>query len=182
MHDTHPLPLHLTPATLTEFCRQVCRRSPDPAQALQQLTTVQALIGRCVADRTHPAYTQASAYLDRQLEELRAALLARHAAQLGDALRRRDQDGIAHSFRTLSRGGFGHAAAHAWEQLDTETRIACGHWLSGWHRDAHHRASAASPYPDAADFRAAGIPLETYLAIRELLAITAPADHTDERI
>lgn len=173
MHDTHPLPLRLTPVRLAEFCRQLRQRNADPAQALQQLTTVQALLGLCVEDRTHPAYVQASEYLNAQLDELRTTLLTRHAVQLGDALRRRDQDSIANSFRSLSRSGFALAAAHAWEQLDIETRTACAHWLTEWHRDAHRRASAASPYPDAPDFRAAGIALETYLAMQELLTTVA---------
>jgi hypothetical protein len=168
MHDTHPLPLHLTPARLSEFCRQVRQRCADPAQALQQLTAVQALLGLGIADRTHPAYVQASGDLATQLEELRAELLARHAGQLAEALRGHDADGVARSFAALSRSGFADAAGRAWMLLDAGLQGDCARWLSGWCADARSRAEAASPYPDAPDFRAAGIALETFLAMDEL--------------
>lgn len=168
MHDTHPLPLRLTPARLAEFCRQLRQRA-DPAQALQQLTTVQALIGLCIEDRTDPAYVQANEFMAGQLEDLRDGLLAQHASRLDAALRERDPDAIARSFGTLSRSGFATAAARAWQRLDATLHDDCAHWLMAWCADARTRADAASPYPDAPDFRAAGIAVETYLALRDLL-------------
>ncbi|MFP5506301.1 MAG: hypothetical protein ACLGH6_08890 [Gammaproteobacteria bacterium] len=168
MHATRPLPLRLTPDRLADFCRQLRQRCPDPAQALQQLTAIQALIGIGVDDRADPAYVQAAAQLNAQIEELRAALLARHAADLATALRERDERHIARSFVALSRSGFAAAAAATWQQLETSARDECTRWLEAWCADAERRAAAASRYPDAPDFRAAGIDLETYLALQEL--------------
>ena len=168
MHDTQPLPLQLTPALLAEFCRQIRLRCDDPAQALQQLTAVQALLGACVTDRAHPAYGKARATLDTHLETLRAAVLDRHAAALANAMRERDAAAVAHSFVALSRSGFAAAATRAWALLDAALRPACGEWLGIWCADAEARAAAASRFPDAPDYRAAGIALESVLAMQEL--------------
>lgn len=168
MHDTQPLPLQLTPALLAEFCQQIRRRCDDPAQALQQLTAVQTLLGTCVADHNHPAYGMARAILDTHLEALRAAVLDRHAAALASAVRGRDAAAVAQSFTALSRSGFAAAAAGAWSLLDADLRPACGQWLGAWCADAAARAAAAGRYPDAPDYRAAGIALENVLAMQEL--------------
>lgn len=168
MHDTQPLPLRLTPARLADFCRQVRRRCADPVHALQQLTAVQALLGTGIDDRADPAYVQASALLNAQIEELRAALLSQHAEDLATALRERDERRIARSFGVLSRSGFAEAAAAAWQRLDASKRGECARWVREWCEDAQRRASAASRYPDALDFRAAGIAPESYLAMQEL--------------
>lgn len=168
MNTSSPIPLHLTPARLAEFCRQLRQRTPDPAQALQLLTTLQAFLGLCTADRNHPAWQQAQRDLDAQIEELRTTLLAQHAAQLGDALRAQDTATITRNFMALSRSGFAEAALRTWSRLDAAARSTGRQWLREWTHTALQRANAASRYPDAPDFRAAGIALETYLAMEEL--------------
>lgn len=176
MPDTCLIPLELSPARLDDFCRQLRQRTPDPALALQLLTTLQAFIGVCAVDPSAPGYQRARGELDKHLEELRAALLDHHAARIGMALRLCDTDALARSFTALSRSGFADAATRAGAVLADADRTAVLHWLSGWLEDARRRADAASRYPDAPDFRAAGVALETYLALKELHGILQPHD------
>lgn len=168
MPDTRPIPLRLTPERLTEFCRQIRQRSGDPAQALHALTTLQAFLAVCVEDDGHSGYREARSELEAQLEALRDDLLDRHADRIADALRRQDVAAISGSFGALSRSGFANAAARAWAAVAVAERPDRLRWLETWIRDARQRACAAGRYPDAPDFRAAGIALEDCLALEEL--------------
>lgn len=176
MNVSTPIPLHLSPERLADFCRQLRQRTPDHAQALQLLTTLRAFLGMCVEDRNHPSWLAAQRDLDALTEELRTALLAQHAAQLGDALRQHDTAIITRSFMALSRSGFAAAAASAWTRLEPHARSDGLTWLNAWTQDARQRAVAAGRYPDAPDFRAAGIALETCLAMEELRDVAEKVD------
>lgn len=171
--ETRPFPLHISPARLARFCHQLRRRSGDAARALHALSTVQALLGHCIDDPTHPGYAQARRHLDLQLEELRTELIAQHAAQIGLALHAHDTGALLGSFQSLSRSGFAAAVTQAWESLGRPQRADARNWLAGWTQAARQRAQSASRYPDAPDFRAAGIALDDYLVMEELHGIVA---------
>lgn len=173
MSDAAPFPLHISPARLTAFCHQLRQRSGDAALALHALTAVQSLLGICVDNPEHPGYVQARRHLDGHLEELRGTLVAQHAALIGMALRTRDCNALLRTFQALSRSGFAVAAVQAWESLDSPQRAAAFRWLSDWTQDARQRAQAASRYPDAPDFRAAGIALDSFLMMEELHGVVS---------
>lgn len=166
--DSRSFTLTLSPSRLADFYRQLRQRARDPAQALQQLTTAQALIGLGNDHRDHPIYRQARQDLEEQLEQVREELLAWHAQRLSTALQEQDSAAIAQCFHALSRSGFSECVSLSWQQLAPAARDQCGLWLEDWCRDAQQRATAASHYPDAPDFRAAGVDLETYLAMTDL--------------
>jgi len=121
------------------------------------------------------ACQRARALLDVEIEALRARLLEEHRATLARALAGRDAVAITASFTALSRSGFRAAAAQTWAGLDAPARTAAAQWLRAWCEDARRRAAAASRYPDAPDFRAAGIAAETFLALNELRDVGADA-------
>lgn len=99
---------------------------------------------------------------------MREELLAWHAQRLSTALQEQDSAAIAQCFRALSRSDFNECASLSWQQLAPAARVLCSLWLEDWCRDAQQRATAASRYPDAPDFRAVEVDLETYLALTEL--------------
>lgn len=171
MPDDSPFSLQLSPARLATFCDQHRQRTGDAALALHALTAVQALLGLCSVDPNHAGYLQARRNLDAQLEELRTALIAQHAELIGMALRNQATDALLRSFQALSRSGFAAAAILAWECLQQPQRDDARNWLADWTRTAQRRAQSASRYPDAPDFRAAGIALDSYLVMEELHGI-----------
>lgn len=180
MSETSPFPLHISPAQLTAFCHQLRQRSGDAALALHALTTVQALLGICVTDPNHAGYVQARRHLDAQVEELRSALITQHAALIGLALRRHDSDTLLRSFQALSRSGFAAAATQSWEGMDRPQREDARQWLADWTQNARQCAQAASRYPDAPDFRAAGIALESYLVMEETHSLVSRLTSTTD--
>jgi hypothetical protein len=171
MADFRSFTLMLTPSRLSDFYRQLRQRARAPAQALQQLTTAQALIGLGDDNCNQPAYRQARQDLEEQLDQVREELLAWHAQMLIAALQDQDSAAIARCFRALSRSGFSAGVNRSWQHLAPAARERCILWLDDWRRDAQQRATAASRYPDAPDFRAAGLDLETYLAFTDLSSI-----------
>lgn len=175
MPDDQPFRLELSPARLARFCRQAAGRARDTGDALRGLTLLQAFIGTHVADPTQPACRTARAALDAEIEALRARLLGEHRAALARALADRDGAAVAASFTALSRSGFREAAAQAWAGLAAPARAGAADWLNAWCDDARRRAAAAGRYPDALDFKAAGIAAETFLALDELRDTVVPA-------
>ncbi|MFA7387826.1 MAG: hypothetical protein WCZ87_09215 [Thiohalobacteraceae bacterium] len=160
--------MRLSPQQLEDFCRQLRQRARDPATALQQLSSLQAFMTVAVGDTSQPGYRHARDCLDRQLDAVREQLLAQHAAALQKAIEARDGASIVRSFLALSRSGFDAAAARAWPAVQPALRDACAAWLLETTRDMQQRARAASRYPDAPDFRAAGIDVDTFLALMAL--------------
>lgn len=171
MEDFRSFTLTLTPGRLTDFYRQLRQWARDPAQALQQLTTAQALIGLGDANRDQPAYRQARLDLEEQLEQVREGLLAWHAQRLSTTQQEEEGAAIVRCFHALSRSGFSVCVNRCWQHLAPAARSRCILWVDDWCHDAQHRATAACRYPDAPDFRAAGVDLETYLALAELNSI-----------
>ncbi len=53
-------------------------------------------------------------------------------------------------------------------QLDAAAWGEIRRWASGWLIQAKQRAQQASPYPDAIDFKAAGIDVSEYAAMTDL--------------
>lgn len=168
MPNAGPFSMHFSAERLADFCRQLRARARGPADSLQQLTVLQTFIGLATDDPGQPGYLHARAVLTEQLDELRESVLAQHAEELRTAVERQDAEAIARGFRSLSRSGFDAAAVRAWRAIDPLRRDASRDWIARRFQDMHQRATAASRYPDAPDLRAAGIALETYLALKTL--------------
>ncbi|MBU1192193.1 MAG: hypothetical protein KKE76_10790 [Gammaproteobacteria bacterium] len=171
MEDFRSFTLTLTPGRLIDFYRQLRQRARDPAQALQQLTALQALIGIGDDNRDQPACRQARQDLEEQLEQVREELLIWHAQRLIAALQNQDSAAIVRCFHALSRSGFSACVNRSWQHLAPAARDCCILWVDNWCRAAQQRATAAGRYPDAPDFRAADVDLETYLALTDLSSI-----------
>ena len=177
MSSSTPIPLQLSPQRLDEFCDQLHRRLSDPAVVLQSLTTVQALLAVAVVEAEHPAWREARSRLDSRMEEARVAVLEHHAACIAAALEAGDDTAIGHSFTRLSRSGFADAATRAWSRIAEPQRAGLLGWLNDWLTAARERAAHAGNYPDAPDFRSAGIALEVYLGLQELQAVAPRSEH-----
>ena len=177
MSSSTPLPLHLSPERLDEFCDQLRRRASDPAAVLQSLTTIQALLAVAVVEAEHPAWREARSRLNARMEEARDAVLEQHAVCIAAALEAGDGTAIGHSFTRLSRSGFADAATLAWSRIAEPQRTRLLGWLNDWLTSARERSAHAGKYPDAPDFRSAGIALDVYLGLQELQAVALRFEH-----
>lgn len=162
--------LSLTPAEMEAQCAALTQQFRSPAQVLSALVALQSLFASAPpGQRENAPYREIQAVISRHAEIVRAQLLAECRARLLAALQRRDTLEVTRVHGALSRNGFwqaGAEAASARGNTDLQGDLA---WLKEWCASARARAEAASPYPDALDFRAAGIAVEEYTAMDELL-------------
>lgn len=172
--------LHLTlnADSVAEQCARLLEGSRQPGHALAALTALQSCVAAHTASGDHagPAYRAVQDVIGQYAEEARQRVLAEQAAVLQQAILDRDCAALARAHGALSRNGFWQVAGRTAEQLGPERLAAALDWLRTWNRDARARALAASPYPDALDFRAAAVDPLQYAAMEEALrALDAPA-------
>ena len=157
--------LALTPQAVEALCASLWQQFRGPGQILSALVAIQSLLALAPpGDRETEPYRNIQALIARHAETARAQLLAECESRLLLALERRDTAEITRVHGSLSRNGFWQAAAAARGRENSDLA-----WLAQWCNSARAKAEAASGYPDALDFRAAGLVAEEYAAMQELL-------------
>lgn len=91
----------------------------------------------------------------------RASLLDDRAAGLRAALQAQDAGRVAALTPRCRARRFGEVRRRAERHLAPAIRD----WVAGWLADAKRRGQEVSPYPDAIDFKAAGIVVAEYAAM-----------------
>ncbi|HEM45426.1 MAG TPA: hypothetical protein ENO23_00105 [Alphaproteobacteria bacterium] len=155
--------------------RRVVDSAHSPAQSLAGLNALELLLG-ChteAGDRQRDVYREVRAALTALLERERERLLAQQAGCLCEALTAQDAAGVARVHGALSREAFYQAARGCAATLPQDALRAAARWARDWRADAEHRAAAASPYPDALDWKAAGIDVQEYLSMGDLVGALA---------
>ena len=162
--------LNLTPDNVEAQCQEAIKQARNASHALAALITLQTFIAATVQP-THkftPAYETVKAVVERHAAEIRARILAESADALALAIRQRNCPELARIHASLSRNGFWQMAQQAARQLDSSELLGAATWSRDWCRDAKARAEAASGFPDALDFRKAGIAPAEYAAMTEI--------------
>jgi len=168
--DAPKLVLSLTAEGLDAYCRELIRLAPNGGHALAGLVALQSFVtemaepGSCI----NPAYKAAQSVIETHVATTRQRLLNESADGLARAMREADLQAVANIHASLSRNGFWQAAQQAIQKLDENELAAAVAWAKSWCREAKQRAEAASGYPDALDFKKAGIVPEEYTALVEL--------------
>ena len=148
---------------LNSFCDQLIRRSRDREKTHDSLVTLEAFITRfCQDSQGSSEFQQAIAVIRRHSDKTREQLLSEKAERLITALRSLDKAAITDIYLPLSRNGFQEILQYAEPGLSTLFRSH--EWLSY----SKHKAETASEYPDAPDFRKAGISMEEYRAMEDV--------------
>jgi hypothetical protein len=162
--------LELTPQEVETRCAALWQQFRSPGQVLAALVAMQSLFALAPAGKREKApYPDIQAILARHAEHARSALIGESAQRLQGALQHRETREIGRIHAGLSRNGFWQAAAAASLGRNGAELAGDNVWLAQWCQSARTRAEAASGYPDALDFRAAGIDAEEYTALQELL-------------
>lgn len=162
--------LLLAPGNVEAQCLEAIRQSRNASHALAALIALQSVISATAhpSDRHTPAYDAVKAVVEKHAAEIRKQILAEHADALTGAIRQRNCPEIARIHSALSRNGFWQAAQHALQQFDQGELDAAAAWARDWCGNAKSRAQAASGFPEALDFRKAGISPAEYAAMTEV--------------
>lgn len=152
------------------LCDELAGKIANPAQLLAALSSLQTFIGAHTepGEAAGEAYPRVRAILEEALEAARARVLAQQGAEIREAVEAGNAQALSQVYRSLSRNGFQQAAQQGYAAASPTQWRQGADWVRDWYTDAHQRASAASPYPDALDFDKAGIVREQYLAVQDL--------------
>ncbi len=162
--------LLLTPETVEALCRETIKQARNASHALAALVSLQSLISATArpSDRHTGSYEAVKAVVDTHAVEMRARILAENAEALAQAIRLRNLAEVARSHAALSRNGFWQAAQQAIRRFGPDELDIAAAWANGWCRDAKASAQAASGFPEALDFRKAGVSATEYAAMSEV--------------
>lgn len=162
--------LLLEPGNVEAQCLEAIKQARNASHALAALIALQSFVSATArpSDRYTPAYEAVKAVVEKHAAAIRARILAENAEALAEAIRRRNRPEIARIHAALSRNGFWQAAQQAMRQLREDELAAAAAWARDWCQGAKAGAQAASGFPEALDFRKAGISATEYAAMTDV--------------
>ncbi len=170
MTESGNIHLRLDAAGIDSYCRGLARHLATPEKRIAALDALKTFLAAQVSsgERQKPAFSQIELILAHHFDEARAELQQRQAASLVTALRDRALGEITPIYTALSRDAFWQLLEMAERELEIAQRPALAEWSRDWLAQAETRSAEASPYPDSIDFKAAGIAVADYTAMRDI--------------
>ena len=154
---------------IQQFCKQLIQRSRDITKTHESLITIEALLGCMSHSADSPkAYESIMSTVKQYSKETRAVLMQQYADNLASALQRRDEKLIREVYVRLSRNGFYQILQQVVDELSEEQSLTANSWCLKWLTAAKRDAEKASGFPDAYDFKKAGVDLELYYALDDI--------------
>ncbi len=163
--------LQLTADGIEAFCREIVSGSANTGRKHATLVALEGFIARHAGTDSHsPAYEEILRRIRNFSDRTRSELLAEQAQALDSALRRGDAIAAGRIHRSLSRNGFAQVVSRLRQRMEPAQRRRIEASVRRWCEQAEEAARSASGWPDAMNFRAAGIDLEAYRAMKDILA------------
>lgn len=154
---------------IQQFCKQLLQRSRDIAKTHESLVTIEALLGRISHSAESPQlYEDILDVVRKYSEQSREALMLQHVEKLNVALQQRDAQLIKQLYVRVSRNGFYEILQRVNDRLSDEQCLNINDWCLKWLTVAKHDAEKASGYPDAYDFKKAGVDTELFYALEDI--------------
>jgi hypothetical protein len=163
------LRLSVDPDSLDVFCSKLINRSRDIAKTHDALVTLEAFIvtfGK--AAHGTKEYETVEEMIRAFAETSRQQLLDEKTDELLDALRHCRISALAAIHTPLSRDGFYQIFQDAVARLSDDEVRDVTKWSGQWLDEARRKAEEASGYPDALDFKKAGISIEQFQAMADV--------------
>jgi hypothetical protein len=168
--EDSPITLQLTPDTMQAHCLFAIQQARNTSHSLASLIALQSFIAAMAqaSDLNTPAFGVIKGIINGHISNLRTALQDEQVRALDAALRATDCAAITKIHLDLSRNAFWQSAQTAMQELDEKEITRISDWVQTWHTNAQARALAASGYPDALNFKKAGISVQEYTAMTDL--------------
>jgi hypothetical protein len=167
---TSQISLLLNPDTVQAHCLFAIQQARNTSHALASLIALQSFVVAMTqpSDLDTPAFGVIKGIINGHVTSLRAELQAEQARALTAALRATDCPAITRIHLDVSRNAFWQATQTAMLQFDELEKTIISDWAQTWHAGAKSRALAASGYPDALNFKKAGISPQEYAAMTDI--------------
>ena len=170
MTETPSIKLSINSSELAKFCDKHIQRSRDIAKTHDALITLETFI-TLFAKEFHGTfeYNSIDEVIKRYTEKTRKMLMAKNSQMLRTALEQQQISAISQIHTPMSRNGFYLILQTAVDQLPTSQRLSITQWAIDWVKNAKHKAELASGYPEAYDFKKAGISIEQFQAMEDVV-------------
>ncbi|MDH5484421.1 MAG: hypothetical protein OEY43_04215 [Gammaproteobacteria bacterium] len=158
--------LHVSTSELDGFCQKLIKRSRDTSKTHESLITLETFIALFSAtSKGSDEYYAVESLIKSHTEITRQQLLDEKTIELAHALLHQDINKLTAVHTPLSRNGFHNILSQICQQLTAGEVIQACNWCTDWLTMAKQKAEEASGYPDAMDFKKAGIAFEEYQAM-----------------
>ena len=171
------LNLSVDPENLERFCHKLIKRSRNIATTHDALVTLESFIVLFGKGAHGTKEYQAIEDLVKSFtEQTREQLLRLRAEALLVAIKNSNVAEVTAIHLPLSRDGFYSILQTVVAQLSASELSTISEWAINWSAQAKRKAEQASGFPDAMDFRKAGIVLEEYQAMLDVSRYLAYRD------
>jgi len=169
MNELLPIKLSISSADLESFCQKLLKRSRDITKTHDALVTLESFIS-IFGQASHGTkeYELIETTIKAITENSRKLLLEKNTRDLITSLKQCNITSLANIHTPLSRNGFYQILQTAISELtDDDIRLVMI-WSGNWLKEARQLAEEASGYPDAMDFKKAGISIEEFQAMSDI--------------
>ena len=169
MNDLQPIKLSISATDLEIFCNKLLKRSRDITKTHDALVTLESFIS-IFGQASHGTneYRLIESTLKKITEKSRALLLEKNTQDLIKSLEQCNVISLANIHTPLSRNGFYQILQTAISKLTDDDIRLLMIWSANWVKEARQLAEEASGYPDAMDFKKAGISIEEFHAMSDI--------------
>ncbi|MCW9021818.1 MAG: hypothetical protein OQK42_02525 [Sedimenticola sp.] len=175
MSDMEQITLRLSVPEIEQYCADLCRGTSNANRKHATLIALEGFITTHASSDTFSGpFHKIISIIQQYSEQTRRQLLKQYADELVTALSRRNAGEIARIHDSLSRNGFDQILEAALDKLSLTDQMTLKEWAESWSSDAENKALAASGFPDAFNFKGAGIALSDYRAVCELKRKLSP--------
>jgi len=175
MTDKKSINISIDADDLENFCQAILKRSRDITKTHDALITLESFIS-VFGRPSHGTneYQLIESTIKTITEFSRQELLKKNTLDLIDALKLCNAKEIASIHTPLSRNGFYQILQTVVEKLTDDDIRLIMLWSANWIKEATEMAQKASGYPDAMDFKKAGISIEEFQAISDIDRVLNP--------
>ena len=169
MSDKQAINISIDAVALDQFCKKILKRSRDITRTHDALITLESFIsvfGR--PSHGTKEYQLIESTIKAITEVSRQQLLEKNTVDLISALKQCNVMALSKVHTPLSRNGFYQILQVAISKLSDDDIRLLMIWSENWVKEARQLAEAASGYPDAMDFKIAGISIEEYQAMCDI--------------
>lgn len=168
--------LDINSTELDRFCQKLIKRSRDITKTHDSLITLETFIANFSGtSKGSEDYLAIETLIKSYTEQTRQQLLEKKTHELIQALKLHDLEQLTAIHTPLSRNGFYSILTQACQALTIDEIHQADNWCIHWLNNAKQKAEQASGYPDALDFKAAGIRIEDYQAMLDTARVLGTA-------
>lgn len=164
--------IKLSPESVEIYCDELKRHTSRTEKRVIALDALMTFLSAVTdpGEQATPAFSEIKATLLRHFDTARTNLLQEQSETVTGALHQRKLWRILSVYNALSRDAFWTILVAAKDALGYEESNRIADWSREWLEEVKMRSAQTTPFPDAIDFKGAGIEVAEYMAMSDINA------------